>query len=239
MDVFVKEFVDKKKAYEEFNTQKRLYEIGVKCPKLIGDGPEKRGDKFIIKMENVNGTSFRDFLNKKYISKRKKMFCLLFISENIKIMHSKTIKHLDLKPENVIILEKKQGPITFNDVILIDFGNSFIFGIENDNTKEYRTFEHRTLKALTLKTDVQVLGIMLYEVYFGKLPNLLLSYDSKAWDEEPKFDDVEEKNPLYIALENLYKKCMSEDKDKRITSKEFYDILKRILYSKEYNNYWV
>ncbi len=228
--MFEKKLDSLERGKKEFKIQKALYSYGINCPRPIEI--KKKDNYYYFVMEKIDGISFRELLEKNNLSLLKKLFILLFTAENVSKMHSYEIKHYDLKPENIMITSSaiNNGRIDAKDVYLIDFDISASYGKDGTSTPKYRTFEHQFYgdKAIGKGTDVQALGIILYEVVFGETPNNTYDmFNEKKWSTLPTFKEKKDIDlELYNDLNNLYKMTMKEKKETRITAEQFCKKLK-------------
>ena len=97
------------------------------------------------------------------------------IIDALEVIHSKSIIHLDLTPENILIRDNKRL-----DIVLIDFGVAAIkqnwssqVALNNSGIgkPEYMSPEQFDLKqSIDYRTDYYSLGIIIYEMFTGKLP---------------------------------------------------------------------
>lgn len=90
------------------------------------------------------------------------------IRNGLQYLYSKNILHRDIKPQNILI---KNGVLKISD-----FGLSKIFNNENDLTMTlcgspyYIAPEILRFKKASIKSDLWSVGIVLYQLLFGKLP---------------------------------------------------------------------
>ena len=102
--------------------------------------------------------------------------------DGLEAAHKVRIVHRDLKPENVFLIETARGPL----VKLLDFGIAKLIGAEKSGrpqtragmligTPEYMAPEQCMGQDIDTRTDVYALGIIIFEMFTGRLP-----FDAKS-----------------------------------------------------------
>lgn len=113
---------------------------------------------FIAEKENLTETDAIDFLKQ--------------ILEGVSYMHSKCIGHFDLKPENIMLSEKR---VADPDIKIIDFGmaHRFIQGEEYKSmggTPQYIAPEIINYQPLSTAADMWSIGVITYILLSGLSP---------------------------------------------------------------------
>ncbi|CAH1798050.1 unnamed protein product [Owenia fusiformis] len=125
----------------------------------------------ILVLELVSGGELFDFIaEKERLSEEEASAFVKQILLGIKHMHSKRIAHLDLKPENVMLLNKNS-----QNIKLIDFGLSRVikqgeFHRDMIGTPEFVAPEVINYDPLSLATDMWSIGIITYILLSGCSP---------------------------------------------------------------------
>ena len=119
-------------------------------------------------LEHINGQTLDEYLNNRCMFKQINEIqfysaCLLIILE---YLNSKNIVHRDIKPSN-IMLDKHAYPhlIDFGTAKVIDNYTTTVIG-----TPEYTAPEIINGKGYSLSCDFWSVGIIAYEIYYGKCP---------------------------------------------------------------------
>ncbi|MCL4121916.1 UNVERIFIED_CONTAM: hypothetical protein GTU68_040352, partial [Idotea baltica] len=129
------------------------------------------GQYFILVLELVRGGELFDHISQKErLSEEEATLFVRQILEGVKHMHSSSIVHLDLKPENVLLLSKNH-----HNIKLIDFGLSRRVDPGDDireimGTAEFVAPEIVSYESLSMATDLWAIGVITYILLSGSSP---------------------------------------------------------------------
>uniref|UniRef100_A0A4W2I758 Death-associated protein kinase 2 n=5 Tax=Bovinae TaxID=27592 RepID=A0A4W2I758_BOBOX len=135
---------------------------------------ENRTDVVLI-LELVSGGELFDFLaQKESLSEEEATSFIKQILEGVNYLHAKKIAHFDLKPENIMLLDKN---IPIPHIKLIDFGlaHEIEDGVEFKNifgTPEFVAPEIVNYEPLGLEADMWSIGVITYILLSGASPFL-------------------------------------------------------------------
>ena len=169
--------------------------------------------------------NLRFYINreKNFISKNQIKFLILNLSLSLSFIHKQGIIHRDIKPENLIF--DKEGYLN-----IIDFGIakdvSFSGGFCNEisGTLNYTAPEIKKGKRHTFNVDYYSLGIIIYELMFGLLPNDILNEtDFSGKNLINLIENEDRKNRFGKDLKILVCKLLEIEMEKRI--KNFEEII--------------
>ncbi|KAI4876224.1 hypothetical protein NFI96_017959 [Prochilodus magdalenae] len=138
----------------------------------IKDVFESRAEVVLI-IELIRGGELFDFIaEKESLTETEAIEFLMQILEGVSYMHSKHIGHFDLKPEN-IMLSDKRAPNP--DIKIIDFGmaHCFIQGEEYKSmggTPQYIAPEIINFEPLSTAADMWSIGVITYILLSGLSP---------------------------------------------------------------------
>jgi tRNA A-37 threonylcarbamoyl transferase component Bud32/tetratricopeptide (TPR) repeat protein len=120
-----------------------------------------------ITMEFVLGSSLRQRLTRGRLAVGDVVAVGLQIASALVAAHDAGVLHLDLKPDNVLVIEG-----TSPRAVLIDFGIARAFGTHalGTGTPDYMAPEQLEDKPLGGAVDVYALGLVLYELTSGERP---------------------------------------------------------------------
>ena len=170
-------------------------------------------------MDFAEGGELTQLINSsENISEKKIKDIFKQIQEGVKFIHGKNVIHRDLKPNNILFLDKEK-----NHVVIIDFG---ISGISNGLNREIikaGTFKFLSPEILcrenfssSSKIDIWALGVILYLMNFKKYP-------FEGNNEKEIFDKIENEDikfPKEIkikkSLVNLFKGMFEKNPKRRI-----------------------
>ncbi|KAM3876683.1 death-associated protein kinase 2a [Diretmus argenteus] len=140
----------------------------------LHDVYENRTDVVLI-LELVSGGELFDFLaQKESLSEEEATQFIKQILEGVHYLHSRKIAHFDLKPENIMLLDKN---VPLPRIKLIDFGlaHKIEAGVEFKNifgTPEFVAPEIVNYEPLGLEADMWSVGVITYILLSGASPFL-------------------------------------------------------------------
>ncbi|XP_060030310.1 death-associated protein kinase 2 isoform X4 [Erinaceus europaeus] len=140
----------------------------------LHDVYESRSDVVLI-LELVSGGELFDFLaQKESLSEEEATSFIKQILDGVSYLHAKQIAHFDLKPENIMLLDKN---IPIPHIKLIDFGlaHEIEDGVEFKNifgTPEFVAPEIVNYEPLGLEADMWSIGVITYILLSGASPFL-------------------------------------------------------------------
>jgi serine/threonine protein kinase len=128
------------------------------------------GGLHFVSMEYFDGTNLKDFINQTPLSPLAAMNIALQICDGLEAAHRQGVIHRDLKSQNIIINTNGQ-------IKIIDFGlahTSHLQGMTATGlimgTPEYMAPEQVAGKKVDERADLYSLGVILYELFTGKVP---------------------------------------------------------------------
>jgi len=169
---------------------------------------------YYIVMEKCDGDLYDLLEKKKSFSESEIKKILLQLNKALKIMFEKEIVHRDLKPENIFI--KYLSPNKNEYIVKLgDFGNSKKNQQNNHSTKlvskGYTAPEiYFSDNYDPTKCDLWSIGVIIYKLKFNEIPESFILGEIPG-----KFDDEN--------LNDLIKKLIVVDKEKRIEWKDYFD----------------
>ncbi|NXM91071.1 DAPK3 kinase, partial [Oenanthe oenanthe] len=185
---------------------------------------ENKTDVVLI-LELVSGGELFDFLaQKESLSEEEATRFIKQILDGVNYLHSKKIAHFDLKPENIMLLDKN---IPIPHIKLIDFGlaHKIEDGVEFKNifgTPEFVAPEIVNYEPLGLAADMWSIGVITYILLSGASPFLgetkqetLANITAVNYD----FDEEFFSNTSDLA-KDFIQKLLVKDTRKRLTIQE-------------------
>uniref|UniRef100_H3CCP9 non-specific serine/threonine protein kinase n=1 Tax=Tetraodon nigroviridis TaxID=99883 RepID=H3CCP9_TETNG len=190
----------------------------------LHDAYENRTDVVLI-LELVSGGELFDFLaQKESLSEEEATQFIKQILEGVNYLHARKIAHFDLKPENIMLLDKN---VPLPRIKLIDFGlaHQIEAGVEFKNifgTPEFVAPEIVNYEPLGLEADMWSIGVITYILLSGASPFLgETKHDTLKNISTINYEFDEE---FFCHTSQLAKKFISQllekDKRKRLTIQE-------------------
>ncbi|XP_077472882.1 myosin light chain kinase, smooth muscle isoform X1 [Stigmatopora argus] len=209
------------KAYSAKDKENVRHEIGIMNslhhPKLVQcvDAFEGKSDMVVVLEMISGGELFERIIDEDFeLSEREVIKYMLQIVDGVGFIHRQGIVHLDLKPENIMCVNKMGSRIK-----LIDFG--LARRLENAGTlkvlfgtPEFVAPEVINYEAISYPTDMWSIGVICYILLSGLSPFMgdndnetLANVTSATWDfEDEAFDEISDDAKDFIT--RLLKKDM-------------------------------
>jgi serine/threonine-protein kinase len=141
------------------------------------------GGSFFLVMEYVNGRTLRTVLEQGALEAECALHVLHGIVSALHAAHSLGIVHRDMKPENIMLMERDGDP---NFVKVLDFGIAKVDGFGGGSrggdskaltqvgavigTPEYMSPEQALGQAVDARADLYSVGVILFEMFTGQCP---------------------------------------------------------------------
>lgn len=160
---------------------------------------------FFFLMEYVDGVNLRELLNRGRISPREALAIVPQICDALQYAHDQGVVHRDIKPENILLDRKGR-------VKVADFGLARLMGLEgetrsgNDSppasislteagkvlgTPQYMAPEQKDRPTeVDHRADIYSLGVVLYQMLTGELPDKTIEPPSKKVILDVRLDEV-------------------------------------------------
>ena len=181
--------------------------------------PDKR---HYFAMEFLDGQSLADRMKRGPFPPDEARRLLRQICQALEAAHRQGIVHRDLKPDNICIVQPQHGD---SYAKLLDFGIAKLVGDADEGqrtqtgivmgTPAYMSPEQCRGVNVGLGTDIYALGMILYEMFAGKLPFQgsfaeLITHHLMTVPEAPS-----RHRPMPRALEQLIMRCVDKDPAQR------------------------
>ena len=207
----------KKKQCESFFAEKKkLYQAIASCRTgnvIAVEDFFRNGAKYYAVTQKVTATK----LSLKQISEleqEKKYTLIRSLTYSIARLHSKSVIHADIKPENILIKKTEAGFYTGK---IIDFDSGFLESsvpeeIQGDQVylaPEVRLHMMGEKVSITTKLDIFALGILFHQYWTGEMPSMLPDYDyvfESVLDDSPAFLDGSIPPVLRYIIEKMLEK---------------------------------
>lgn len=158
---------------------RRLQRVGVGHPNIVAVNEifEANNTAYYV-MEYLEGESLREFVSHKgKLSEQEMTAVLAPIADAVATLHRNNMTHLDIKPDNIMLVREKDGNIR---PVLIDFGLSKHYGNDGNPTSTINTLgcsdgyspaeQYMGITSFSPESDIYALGATMYYCLTGKLP---------------------------------------------------------------------
>jgi serine/threonine-protein kinase len=197
---------------------------------VIDFGHEQDGLLYIV-MELLNGTDLRAVLDRQPVQPLERIVEVMTqVAAALSASHDQGVIHRDVKPENVILVPKRDDDGTVRDFVKVcDFGIAEIVErgahlpgegktAEVAGTPDYMSPEQVRGGDIDARADLYGCGVILYEMATGKVP-----FHAEETAEQIAWAHVQKEPPPPSALnpgvdrrlEALILKAMAKDPDRR------------------------
>lgn len=137
---------------------------------LLDGGLSDRGEPYLV-TEYIDGQALDRFCDEQRLSIKQRLRLFLQVVAAVEHAHQNLIVHRDLKPSNILVTKDHTAK-------LLDFGTAKIIGEANEKTAtesmlltpRYASPEQLRNEAITTRSDVYSLGMILYELLSGSRP---------------------------------------------------------------------
>jgi len=184
--------------------------------------------------------NLKQLLSNRQLKESQKREIALGLIKGVDYLHSNRVIHRDLKPSNILISKKAESYIpkiadfglakAIENASVEEFTNSFGGG-----TLEYSAPEQLLGHKLSLNSDLWAIGVILFEIFIGKVP---FESGSKTASAEAKRRLIYQNivnTPTPATVENcpfpfnlVIKSCLLKNPKERVSSvKEILDLIKR------------
>lgn len=181
------------------------------------------GKDLVLIMELITGGElFEKLVQEDFISEKITTQYLEQLLDGLEYMHRKNILHLDLKPENMMLVRPGSKRIK-----IIDYGLARKYNPNQklkvmQGTPEFAAPEVISYEGVTPATDVWAVGVITYVVLSGLSPFLgdndgetMSNISNMAWEfDDPVFDEIT------IEAKDFISKILIKDDRKRMTIME-------------------
>ncbi len=201
------------------------------------DTVEMDGVVFIL-TDYIPGETLQQLLHdlNKPVSPLESLSYLTPLAAALHYAHREGVVHRDLKPANILLDENKHLYITDFGIARILTDTSTLTVDTTVGTPHYMSPEQILAGKVTAATDIYALGVMLYQMYTGRLPFTGESEDTAGTTTAVRIvyehlhvkpRPLSEINPrISKAVEDVVLRCLEKDPEQRYASvSEVYDAL--------------
>lgn len=193
----------------------------------IYDVGEEAGSQYIV-MEYVSGPTLKEVIQQKgCLEPFEAVRIAKEIASALESAHRNNLVHCDIKPHNILVMPDGHVKVTDFGIARAVSASTMTYSGSVMGSVHYFSPEQAKGTAITTKSDVYSLGVVLYEMLTGELPfngETSISIALKHLQEEPV--PVRQLRPsIPPVLEAIVQKAMSKDPLTRPGSTELYEDL--------------
>ena len=193
----------------------------------IYDVGEEAGSQYIV-MEYVSGPTLKEVIQQQgRLEPFEAVRIAREIASALESAHRNNLVHCDIKPHNILVMPDGHVKVTDFGIARAVSASTMTYSGSVMGSVHYFSPEQAKGTAITTKSDVYSLGVVLYEMLTGRLPydgETPISIALKHLQEEPV--PVRQLQPsIPPVLEAIVQKAMSKDPLTRPSSTELYDDL--------------
>lgn len=154
-------------------------------------GETKLGQPFIA-MEFIDGTDLQQLIRTKTLSPSDALRLVPAICEAVQFAHENGIIHRDLKPGNILVTRQGVPKVTDFGLARLSLKDDFSLTATSSTmgTPVYMAPEQMQGEEVDHRTDIYSLGVMLYEMLTGKLPQGAWPPPSSSPGVDDRLDEV-------------------------------------------------
>lgn len=175
----------------------------------------------LIVMEYVEGKSLHELIQNGAMNVAEALNISLDICRGLKMAHSQSIMHRDMKPENILLTAEKQAKVADFSIARI-FSDTTEFAATMTGTRRYMAPEQH-FGAYDYRADLYATGLIIYQAVTGRFP---FSGEKEEMDKQKAAGDIEDLEVCPEPLHDFLKKALHRELDARYqTAEEMYDAL--------------
>ena len=174
--------------------------------------------KYFIVMEYLEGKTLKNLLKKRgSLTMPEVIDIMLQLTSGLACAHESYIIHRDIKPQNIIILDDGKVKITDFGIAMALNSNELTQTNSVMGSVHYLPPEQANGEAVTIKSDIYSLGILMYELITGSVPykgeNAVEIALKHMKDNMPSLSDFNEQLPQ--SVENIILKACAKNPQNR------------------------